>query len=39
MGVEFTLSALAQAMALIGCKIAIDNSIKAGNMLSNPKSS
>ena len=39
MRLKFTTSALASAMALIGVKLAGDNSIKVGNMLRNPKSS
>ena len=35
----FIISDLASAMALIGVKLAGDNSIKVGNMLRNPKSS
>ena len=35
MGVRFTLATLASATTLIGVRMARDNSIKVGNMLSN----
>ena len=39
MGVKFTLATFPTTTALIGVKMATDNSIKASNMLSNPKGS
>ena len=36
---EFTPNALALATALVGVKMARDNCIKVGNILSNPKGS
>ena len=39
MGLEFTLATLALGITLIGVKMAVDNSTKVSNMLSNLKGS